>query len=889
MRLYALPALTALAGAFFATARASENSLAQSSLQSPVGNYRAVFTAPPKRIPVIDAVDAPLLGNGSLLAALAGSAENLEFFLNMNSLWELKDSGGAPKPLGVVSLSMPSLKGASYRVEQELGRAVTVGVFEKDGVSLRMETGVTATENLLWVKLSVVGGEVAGTLDLSLPAQRSLPIDAGGRPAELGGEGKHRGFDGEMADVTVTDTVLSGKAPEKPEKVEMFDGKTPSRELKVPKLDRTMSVAAWIKPRHVDKGTFIVVSKKEWFKTYYCLEVVDGKLRWGVDGKTVTAIQPLAADEWVYVVGTYEGGNMKLFANGESLPFQSSVEESVRSVGDVQVVERRFENEVRTPTGAAFAGRVVGGSDQFTVAPGRPVLIVVAARSRFEDEGFAAAAVKRVEEFKAADLEAVEEAHVGWWNDFWSRSFVEIPDKLLEQRYYVSQYGLGSASRDPEFPPGLFGWITTEQPKWRGTYFLNYNFFAPFYGLYASNHIEQAEPASFPFIRVAERLKNEPRMITAGTSGIYQSRTLAPMGSFGPVGRVHAGPSGQSPEQKSNSAYACVLLSRQWKTTLDLEFAKRAYPYVQGVATFWENWLKYENGRYNDYDDAVHEESGPDMNPIQTLGLVRMVMDTALDMSEALGVDAERREKWQHIRDNLAPYPTCTVGDLPEQFRPADQSLWALPIFRYTEKGTAWWKDNTVGIQHIYPAGGIGLDSSPELLERARNQITFMNRWVDFNGMNSIYAAAARVGYDPNVILAEMHDMIEKIGGANGMIIGNAHGMEHFSIVPNAIQEMLMQSHEGVLRFFPCWPQNLDARFGTLRADGAFLVSAELNNGVVSGVKILSEKGRDCTVQNPWPVKAVSLIRDGKVSETVSGERFSFKTGINESVSLKPQ
>ena len=131
--------------------------------------------------------------------------------------------------------------------------------------------------------------------------------------------------------------------------------------------------------------------------------------------------------------------------------------------------------------------------------------------------------------------------------------------------------------------------------------------------------------------------------------------------------------------------------------------------------------------------------------------------------------------------------------------------------------------------------------------------------------------------------------MIEKIGGATGMIIGNAHGMEHFSIVPNAIQEMLMQSHEGVLRFFPCWPKDLDARFGTLRADGAFLVSAELKGGVVSGVTILSEKGRDCTVQNPWPGKAVSLIRDGKVSETVSGERFTFKTGENESVSLKPQ
>ena len=97
--------------------------------------------------------------------------------------------------------------------------------------------------------------------------------------------------------------------------------------------------------------------------------------------------------------------------------------------------------------------------------------------------------------------------------------------------------------------------------------------------------------------------------------------------------------------------------------------------------------------------------------------------------------------------------------------------------------------------------------------------------------------------------------MIQKIGLPNGMIAGNPHGMEHQSIVPNAIQEMLMQSHEGVIRFFPCWPMDQDARFGTLRARGAFLVSAELKDGVVRGVKIVSEKGRDCTVLNPWPGK----------------------------------
>ena len=95
-----------------------------------------------------------------------------------------------------------------------------------------------------------------------------------------------------------------------------------------------------------------------------------------------------------------------------------------------------------------------------------------------------------------------------------------------------------------------------------------------------------------------------------------------------------------------------------------------------------------------------------------------------------------------------------------------------------------------------------------------------------------------------------------------------------------------MQGHEGVIRLFPVWPRDLDARFGDLRAVGAFLVSADLRGGAVSGVRIRSEKGRDCTVLNPWPGRAVTLTRSAQPAETVTGDRFTFKTRPDETVNL---
>ena len=54
------------------------------------------------------------------------------------------------------------------------------------------------------------------------------------------------------------------------------------------------------------------------------------------------------------------------------------------------------------------------------------------------------------------------------------------------------------------------------------------------------------------------------------------------------------------------------------------------------------------------------------------------------------------------------------------------------------------------------------------------------------------------------------------------------------------------------------WPA---ASFDSLRAEGAFLVSASYRDGVVEWVHITSEVGRDCAVHNPWPQGDV-VLRD---------------------------
>ena len=95
-----------------------------------------------------------------------------------------------------------------------------------------------------------------------------------------------------------------------------------------------------------------------------------------------------------------------------------------------------------------------------------------------------------------------------------------------------------------------------------------------------------------------------------------------------------------------------------------------------------------------------------------------------------------------------------------------------------------------------------------------------------------------------------------------------------------------MQSFEGVIRLFPCWNKKSDASFTNLRADGAFLVSAELKNEKISSIKIKSLKGRVCNVESS-DVKSVIRESDNKEIEIKrNGNIVSFETEENETYLL---
>ena len=93
--------------------------------------------------------------------------------------------------------------------------------------------------------------------------------------------------------------------------------------------------------------------------------------------------------------------------------------------------------------------------------------------------------------------------------------------------------------------------------------------------------------------------------------------------------------------------------------------------------------------------------------------------------------------------------------------------------------------------------------------------------------------------------------------------------------------------HQDVIRVFPVWPRTEDAFFRNIRVEGAFLVSSSIKDGQIDKITILSEKGRDLNLQNPWN-ETVEVKVSGGRKLIVDGDFIRMKTEAGKTYTFRP-
>ena len=305
------------------------------------------------------------------------------------------------------------------------------------------------------------------------------------------------------------------------------------------------------------------------------------------------------------------------------------------------------------------------------------------------------------------------------------------------------------------------------------------------------------------------------------------------------------------------------------------------YPVIRGAAELYRNFpnlYKAADGKYHiRYVNNLEEKPWGRSDTPEELLAMRVIFPIAIRASEILNVDAGLRPKWKEVFDNLLPVPPAPQpGEYYDICTPVTDDTALLNSLKasYTGLGSRKGGDGgNLGILSREPVIAANLGLGELIKEVVPGQ-------MHSNPETNAPARSSRRGQLRNRMM-----MGEGAGAIEFEQLGNAsHGLQ------NALLQSVPPSAEKqpVNTVFPAWPKGWDAQF-TLAARGAFLISALMQSDQIEFVEILSEKGGQCILQNPWPDGDATVYRNGQAAEGVSGKLLTLSTTAGERLALVPK
>jgi len=466
-----------------------------------------------------------------------------------------------------------------------------------------------------------------------------------------------------------------------------------------------------------------------------------------------------------------------------------------------------------------------------------------------------ATARKRCEAALERGLDGLLPDHERWWSSYWSQASVSVPNPVVERQWYLETYKFGSATRADTPPITLQGPWTADNrkiPPWKGDYHHDLNTQLSYWPAYSGNRLEGASGYVRWLWETKEtarewtkRFFDLPGLNVPMTADLEQHQ----------IGGWH-----QYTHSATTGAWLAHHFYLQWRYSMDRQFLReRAYPWLKNVSVFLEAVM--EKGP--DGKRTLPLSSSPEINdnrleawfPSITnydLALIRWTFATTVELAEELG---ERREadRWRQV---LAEMPDLSVDPSSGLLVAKDYPLSASHrhfshLMAIHPLGTIRWENGRrdraiirASLAHLHEKGtsqwcGYSFSWLANLAARARDGETAEQALEIFSR-----AFCLRNGFHCN-------------GDQSGKGYSNFR-YRPFTLEGNfaaaaGLQEMLIQSYSGTIRLFPAIPATWkDASFKTLRAEGAFLVSAERKGGSTQSVELVAEKGGLLRIENPF-------------------------------------
>jgi alpha-L-fucosidase 2 len=470
--------------------------------------------------------------------------------------------------------------------------------------------------------------------------------------------------------------------------------------------------------------------------------------------------------------------------------------------------------------------------------------------SHYPDQDTKPSAAEYLEQNRLS-YEPSREELLKWWEKYWSKSTVSLPDPVLEKQWYLEMYKFGAAARKGAPPISLQAVWTADNgllPPWKG----DLNTQLSYWPAYAGNQLEHGKGFLDWLWGVREEGKKYTRWF-------FEVDGLNIPGVSTLTGSQMGGWS-QYSYSPTVSAWLGHHFYLHWRYSQDEDFLKeRGYPWIRDVAIFLEqisdqddNGMRklplssspeiFDNRREAWFDEGTNYD----------LALIHFTYKAAVEMAQVLGLEGEA-EYWNAI---LHQWPDMAVD--PES------GLMFAPGFPYDQSHRHFSH-----LMAFHPLGMMDVSMGPEYAKIIYNTLRNMEKhgpdwWTgySYSWMGNLYARALEGDNAAKALRdfatcftlqSSFHVNGDQSGTGKSKFTYRPFTLEGNFAFASGIHEMLLQSHTGTVHIFPAIPESwMDVSFRTLRTEGAFLISAVREKGLCTRMEITAVKGGSLRLADPF-------------------------------------
>lgn len=450
------------------------------------------------------------------------------------------------------------------------------------------------------------------------------------------------------------------------------------------------------------------------------------------------------------------------------------------------------------------------------------------------------------------------QAHLEYWDKYWAQSSITLPDSVLQKQYQNEMYKFGSTTREHSYPISLQAVWTADNgklPPWKGDYHHDLNTQLSYWPAYTGNHLTEGMGYLNTLWDQRDAYKRYTRRYF-GTEGMnipgVCTLTGEPMGGWI-----------QYSMSQTVAAWLAQHFYLQWKYSADRTFLKeRAYPFIKDVAIYLEQISevtpegvrKLEFSSSPEIFDNSLQAWFSDMTNYD-LAMMHFLFKAASELAHELNL-ADEAGHWASLEAQLPDYDIDEEGCLTfakgypykESHRHFSHAMAIHPL------GLIDWSDGEKS-QHIIRATLKRLDEvGPDYWTGYSYSWLANMKARAFDGEGA--AQALKTFAECFCLKNTFHANGDQTQSGKSRFTYRPFTLEGNFAFAAGIQEMLLQSHTGVIRIFPAIPKEWkDVSFESLRAMGAFLVSARMEGGEINRVRIYSEKGGMLKIARPGTLK----------------------------------